>query len=298
LSPRITQLMQLLSCPNLASMTVQDVDYVGEGLPLLRLTKLRGCSPPLYAPIVSELFVRSSDLYFAWSSLSPAPLLTVLELRAPQWPTRVQLEGIFNAFVALETLVLREFQASTAVQEIGAGLPVTLPSLQTLDIEFQRTRNSEDYHVSQFFRLLSLPHLHCLRLRGLVSNEWEILLYSPSFPSLRSLILVDMKDFLGSTADPVLTFPLLTDLQLVNVRSNDFIRCLVQGTSRLYPRWPRLRTLSIRGDDLVSKPLLHKMVSLRCESGLGISKLVLDRCYVNEESRDWLARHCCLELIP
>ena len=88
-----------------------------------------------------------------------------------------------------------------------------------------------------------------------------------------------MTDFISSTADPTTTFPFITELRLTNVRSNDFVRRLLQDRA-----WPKLQTMRIVGDDLISKPLLQKMVVARREVGLHISNLVLDELHVNEDS--------------
>ena len=198
---------------------------------------------------------------------------------------------------ALETLVIREFQASTTVNEIGAGPAISIPSLQTLDIEFMRTSDSKDHHISQFFRLLSFPRLRCLRLQKLLASEWQNMLSCVYYPSLFSLALVDMNDFLMSAGDPSLAFPHLTDLRLVNVRANDFLQRLSQRTRSPFPSWPELQTLTIHGDDFISKPLLHKVVTIRQKKGIRMPKLILEKQYFNEESRDWLTRQCYVEFI-
>lgn len=294
LSPNISRLMQLLSSPSLESTKVQDIGSGAESETLMHFTKT---STPASNAAMSNLFVRSSDPYLAWASLSPSPAVTTLELKAPQWPARHQLEELFMSLSSLETLVIREFQASTAVNEIGAGPAISIPSLQTLDIEFMRTSDSEDHHISQFFRILSLPRLCCLRLQRLLASEWENMLCCFYYPSLCSLTLVDMNDFLMSTGDPSLAFPHLTDLQLVNVRANDFLQRLLQRTRSPSPGWPELRTLTIHGDDLISKPLLHQVVTIRHKKGLRMPRLVLEKRYFNEESRDWLTRRCYVEFI-
>lgn len=305
LSYNISSLMRQLYCPNIICMTVQDIGPMAEREILMRFD---GSSTDPSAGTVtwdalqcqrnpSKLYVRSSDPYLAWSALTPRPSLTVLELRAPRWPTHHRLEELCSGLMSLETLVLREFQTSSALQDIGVGPAVAIPSLQTLDIEFQHTRRSEDHHVSQFFRIFSLRNLRSLRLRDLLAREWENLLCSSYYPSLRSLSLLDMRDFISSTANPVTTFPFITDLHLSNVRSNDFVRRLVQSRP-ICDGWSKLQNMTIVGDDLISKPLLHKVVAVRSEMGLRISNLVLEEQHVNEESRNWLNRHCGVNYVP
>lgn len=299
LSHNISKLLRQLRCPNLVSITVQDIGLRAEREILMRFNKPSdkpsNISPPgtITGDVhPSKLYVRSSDLYLAWNALTPRPSLTELELRAPQWPAHHQLEELCSGLTTLEVLILREFDTSSALQDIGAGPAVVIPSLQTLDVEFKHTKYSEDHHVSQFFRILSLPHLRSLRFRNLLSKEWENLLYSSYYPSLRSLSLLDMRDFVSSTADPTTTFPFITELHLSNVRSNDFVRRLLQDRT-----WPKLQSMTIVGDDLISKPLLHKMVVARCEAGLRISNLVLEELHVNGDSRNWLNRHCCVHYL-
>jgi len=297
LSYDISRLMRQLCCPNLVCMTVQDIGPTAEGEILMRFdagTVVWGV--PQCQQNLSKLYVRSSDPYLAWSALTPRPSLTELELRAPRWPTHHRLEELCSGLRTLETLMLRGFQTSSALQDIGAGPAVAIPSLQTLDIEFEHTKHSEDHHVSQFFRIFSLPHLRSLRLQNLLAKEWENLLHSSYYPSLRSLSLLDMRDFISSTADPAATFPCISDLHLSHVRSNDFVRRLIQGRP-IYGGWPKLQSMTIVGDDLISKPLLHKVVAVRCEMGLRISNLVLEERHVNEDSRNWLNRHCCVNYV-
>ena len=278
LSHNISKLLQQLGCPNLVCMTVHDIGPGAESEILMRTDKLSDkpsdASPAGTIGTVlhpSKLYVRSSDPYLAWNSLTPRPSLTELELRAPQWPAHDQVEKLCRGLTTLEVLILREFDTSSALLDIGAGPAVAIPSLQTLDIEFKHTKHSEDHHVSQFFRILSLPNLLSLRLQNLLTKEWENVLYSSYYPSLRSLSLLDMTDFISSTADPTTTFPFITELRLANVRSNDFVRRLLQDRT-----WPKLQSITIVGDDLISKPLLRKMVEVRREVGLHISNLVLE----------------------
>lgn len=282
LSYNISRLLRQLGCPNLVCMTVHDIGPGAESEILMRIDKPSD-KPPTgtigAALHPSRLYVRSSDPYLAWNSLTPRPSLTELELRAPEWPAHHQVEELFRCLTTLEVLTLREFDTFSALLDIGAGPAVAIPSLQTLDIEFKHTRHSEDHHVSQFFRILSLPHLRSLRLQNLLTKEWENLLYSSYYPSLCFLSLLDMTDFISSTADPTTTFPFITELHLTNVRSNDFVRRLLQDRA-----WPKLQTMRIVGDDLISKPLLQKMVVARREVGLHISNLVLDELHVNEDS--------------
>ncbi|KAK2462967.1 hypothetical protein APHAL10511_005019 [Amanita phalloides] len=298
LSHGISRLMRRLHCPNIISMTVQDTE--GEILmslntlsntPIDKPTDLLLCERDSF-----KLCIRYIDPYVAWNSLSPPPRLKVLELTAPQWPTHDRLEELCGHLTTLDTLVLRQFQTSSALEDIGAGSTIALPSLRALDIEFKHTRHWRDFHISQFFRIFSLPQLLCLRLQKPRAKEWENLLYCLYYPSLRSLSLVDMMDFISSAANPVTAFPYLTDLHLVNVRSNDFLGRLLQSHP-VRIAWPRLRTITIRGDNLVSKPLIHKIVMLRHDMGLRIASLVLDEHHVNEDSRNWLNRYSCVHYV-
>ncbi|KAF8621995.1 hypothetical protein AX15_007349, partial [Amanita polypyramis BW_CC] len=119
LSTHISRLVGQLRCPSLMSMAVQDIGTESETLMLF--TKLSDTSRTPTDTLMqhpSKLYVRSSDPYLAWASLTPIPALTVLELNAPQWPTHDRLEGLFNSLPTLETLILREFQASSALQDI------------------------------------------------------------------------------------------------------------------------------------------------------------------------------------
>lgn len=299
LSYNISKLLRQLRCPNLVCMSVHDIGPGAEREILMHMDKPSdkpsGTSPTNTTGAIlhpSKLYVRSSDPYLAWNSLTPPPSLTELELRAPQWPAHHQVDKLCRGLTTLEVLILREFDTSSALLDIGAGPAVAISSLQTLDIEFKHTKHSQDHHVSQFFRILSLPHLRSLRLQNLLTKEWENVLYSSYYPSLCSLSLLDMSDFISSTADPTTTFPFITELHLSNVRSNDFVRRLLQDRA-----WPKLQSMSIIGDDLISKPLLHKMVVARREAGLRISNLVLEELHVNEDSRNWLNRHCCVHYL-
>ncbi|KAF8630787.1 hypothetical protein AX15_002718 [Amanita polypyramis BW_CC] len=298
LSTHISRLVGQLRCPSLMSMAVQDIGTESETLMLF--TKLSDTSRTPTDTLMqhpSKLYVRSSDPYLAWASLTPIPALTVLELNAPQWPTHDRLEGLFNSLPTLETLILREFQASSALQDIGTGPAIVIPSLQTLDVEIKHRKSSEDYHISQFLRMFSLPRLQSLRLQNLRAKEWENLLYCSYYPSLRSLVLQDMKDFISSTADPAMAFPLLTNLHLVKVHSNYFLRRLLKKSRTVPYGWPELQSLTIQGDNLISKPLLYKVVAFRSGVGLRISKLVLEERFVNEKLRAWLTCHSCVEYI-
>ncbi|KAF8629955.1 hypothetical protein AX17_005521 [Amanita inopinata Kibby_2008] len=305
LSPNLSTIMRQLSCPNILSMTIHDngSEYGSTSEKLVQFTG----SPYIPASTRSaawhhprntpSLCVWSSDPYLAWASLSPRPALTVLQLRAPSWPSHDHLSEMFSSLSALETLVLWEFRPSAALKAVGAGSVIAIPTLKSLDIEIQHTRESTDQDITHFMEKFSFPNLECLRLQNMRTTEWENLLNGSRFSSLRSLTLVDMGDFLASNADPVVSFPNLTALHLVNVASNDFVRRLHQTLTRP-SGWLGLQTLSFRGDTFLSKPLLHSVVEYRCRISHRISTLILDARYcMNEESRNWLYHHSDVRFI-
>ncbi|PFH51094.1 hypothetical protein AMATHDRAFT_47369 [Amanita thiersii Skay4041] len=316
ISHDLSAMVQMISCPNLMSMTIQDYENGRAGDTLVQFTgnsytpstadeavALASCR----TPATPRLYVHSSDPYLAWTSLSPRPALIALELHAPVWPRHAHLVEAFSSLSSLERMVLRGLRASDALDAIGPGAVITIPNLRTLDIEFYYTRATVDrLDGARFLGLFSMPNLESLRLANLHAAEWDSIIRCcccsdrANFRTIRSLTLVDMKDFLSSANDLSRIFPCLTDLQLVSTRSNDFLRHILYSPPNLpisSLAWPELRALAIHGDNLISKSLLYRVLEVQSGIGRPIDLTLDEGCFGNQESLDWLSTHSNLKLV-
>jgi hypothetical protein len=96
------------------------------------------------------------------------------------------------------------------------------------------------------------------------------------------------------------TFPHLSRLSLDGVTSNAFIQQILPSPSPgaesscmdVPMPLPNLRALSIRNDPHVSKPLIHRTLIARKDTGVPLSTLEVDSHFSgNVESWEWIREH-------
>ena len=284
--------------------------------------------PPLPAPISCRLFLRSANLQFAAHAFSTTAVST-LELHKIYWPRRDTTRDVFTSLNHLQHLLIYEHNPTEALfqildnhDEMPQDPPLapifTIPSLETFAIEFShvaRMPPSDDAIL--FIRLFSLPSLKALRLKKLGLPQWKRITekfrqYMAEYPALASLTLTDISDIIPTDPhDPSYTnitdaFPHLSQLSLEGVSSNALIQQLLPSPI-LGPTGeslhmdvpvplPNLRTLSIRNDTNVSKPLLHRIIIARQNMGVPLSTLYMDSRFAgNVESLEWIREHVQVE---
>ncbi|KAF8954839.1 hypothetical protein BDZ97DRAFT_2081302 [Flammula alnicola] len=199
---------------------------------------------------------------------------------------------------------------------------IEIPSLETLMIAFNQAVPTSQIMSADdgvaFVRIFSLPSLRSLHLKTFNLERWKSLVdtftrHTSEYPALTSLTLTDMTDLIPT--DPHYTnlafaFPRLRQLSLDGVPSNALVRQLLhtpkknqyddleasfidvdtQATPAL--PLPDLEVLSICNDANVSKPLLHRAISMREDMGRPLAKLCLDKYFLsNLESWNWIKEH-------
>ena len=280
-------------------------------------SKLDGCV------VQPTLWVKSADLYHAWSAVghSVASRLTALELNGAFLPSLDRMKEIFTSLKNLQYLAMFDPIYSLpsmrdhnvhGEQFIDA---VDIPNLSTLVIVFRPSRPVNLDGAALFLRFLNLPSLSFLLLKNLTFKGWcEVvdIFHSrgiQSFPKLTSLKIVDLKDsipggaFTASHGYPSSAFPRLEWLLLENASTNYFLQSLTaahDSVSATRPAWPKLTSLAISDDPYVSKPLLHRVIRARGAFGCPVQKLYLDSAFTrNVESFEWLKEHVSVvEILP
>ncbi|KAF9007404.1 hypothetical protein BDQ17DRAFT_1350572 [Cyathus striatus] len=307
LSRDIASLIRLFACPQLKSLTVQDTAgcSTSHGRPILELSGKSKSAIVARRPRsegVTKLSVWASSAFTAWSALSPSTQLHTLELRSATWPDYTDLHLMCMGLRSLETLIT-EIDPSYVLREVSPeGRDGTLlPSLRTLEVSVTRHIDSErkDDDLTRFIKLFSVPSLESLKLRNLTDNEWSVILkhfaaHIHEYSRLASLTVRDMPySFARKCPSPVEAFPRLRHLALHRASSNDFIKHLLvneEPSARgLMPVWPQLKSLTITGDENVSRPLVHCVIVARKAMGMPIEKMCVDEVFLrNGESWEWL----------
>jgi hypothetical protein len=209
---------------------------------------------------------------------------------------------------------------------------VDLARLEHLRVEFtERTWSPQDstkYYTSAFLRIFTFPGIRSLHFANLMDKaQWKGIVdiftsYAPEYLALTSLTLTGMTDLIPTNPqDPYYTdiavgFPHLRRLSLDGFASSNALlqqltplttpsSRLLSGPSETTPSapssssvsvstlaFPGLRSLSLRGDPYVSRPLLHRVIAVRGEAGVPLTRLDLDhRFAANAESLAWIREH-------
>ena len=295
-------------------------------VPSTSTSPLFGSQPsPPPASLPYRLFLRSANLQFASHALSTATVST-LELHKIYWPRHDITRDIFTSLSHLQHLLIYENCPTEALFQIFGSRDQTsqdpeplapffkIPSLETLAIEFSHTASMPpNDDAILFIRLFSLPSLNALHLKTLDLPQWKNITetfrqHTAEYPALASLTLTNIPDIIPTNPhDPSYTnivdaFPLLSQLSLDGVSSNAFIQQLLPSPSPVSASeshhmnvpmpLPNLRTLSIRNDINVSKPLIHRTIIERENMGVPLSTLYVDSHFGgNMESWEWIQEH-------
>ena len=274
-------------------------------------------SEPLFDGLPNHLFIHSADFSFGCLALS-ASTITSLEIRQVYLPSydimkstlaslknlkHLFLLGVYpnNALMQMLDNIEPEYFEESAIAAMDST--IALPSLETLMIDFHHPISTvlpRDYSA-EFIRVFSVPSLQSLILKDLKALQWSSISASfyhttSRYPKLTSLKLIDMTDVdlisPGSFPfDAANAFPHLRRLSLDSVPSNLFVHQLLPDLHLpdSSPRWPHLEELAICNDPNASKPLLHRVISIRESIGLPLRRLRLDDYfYRNLESINWV----------
>lgn len=303
LSSDISSLARLFSYPAIQHLSVQACSGSATtfGQDIVHYTTL-----PIPTGVASDLpkmSVQSSSMFLAWALLSPELRLSTLELTAATWPSYPRLAEMFAGMPLLQKLVLNDINPTVALGVIvGDGRPaISVPTLRHLEISvsLKSFYQISAPDVARLVRLFALPNLTSLVLRNMSADQWKCVVasfrkYTTEYPCLQALTLANMSDIIGSDSVAAVAFPLIRQLNLIQVGANPIIKCLLTPG-----HWPDLETITICGDINASKPLLHRVLTTREAAGQPLTKLFLDQTFSsNLESWGWLHEHVEIVDIP
>ena len=287
---------------------------------------------PLPTTLSYRLFLRSANLRFASHAISTATISTLElhKIYWPRYDITRDIFTSLNHLRHLliyekcptEALFKIFGSRDQTPQDPSLAPHFKIASLETFVVEFSRTASTprNDGDAIRFIRLFSLPSLSALHLKTLHLSQWKNVAetfrqHTAEYPALVSLTLTNIPDIIPTNPqDPFYTnivdaFPHLSQLSLDGVSSNAFIQQLLPSPSPdpaasasslhmdsdILPTvtpLPNLRTLSIRNDANVSKPLLHRTIMARKNMGVPLSTLDVDSHFGgNVESLEWIREH-------
>ncbi|KAF9484548.1 hypothetical protein BDN70DRAFT_872325 [Pholiota conissans] len=326
LSSKMTPFIRLFAFPKLDSLALyEDATQNLDSKPQAAILYTRGTVPSidqyLSTPqrLPNRLDLVTCSLYLGCLAMSGIPV-TTLELRGVRWPDHAMLKTVFDSLGALENLFIYDLNPKQAIRgllrdEANERLSlanyaemedtITLPRLQCLVVEFTE-RSTWDVTRSStfaFLRVFIFPALHSLRIAKIIGlPQWKAIvdaftIHASEYHSLTSLTLAKMSDLLPTNPhDPHYTdiataFPYIRDLSLDSfASSNSLLLQLLRSASTT--ALSGLKSLSLRGDPNVSKPLLHRVISARERAGAPLMRLCLDRHFAsNAESLAWIKEH-------
>ncbi|KDR73042.1 hypothetical protein GALMADRAFT_252456 [Galerina marginata CBS 339.88] len=214
-------------------------------------------------------------------------------------PVKLTYAGLPNS------LLIQSERISTALKTLSAKI---LTNLETLAVNYDLAPFLPQDDLAVVLAP-PLPALHSLILKSMTLSQLESVtapfMYHPHhYPNLTALQLSNIPDLVSinrshygyvNFSDG---FPHLRRLALDGVSSNAFIHQLLpKASSRVEENsshipWPNFEVLSICNDAHVSKPLLHRVISVRENIGKPIFKLILDKYFSsNMESWNWMKEH-------
>ncbi|TEB23221.1 hypothetical protein FA13DRAFT_1740186 [Coprinellus micaceus] len=317
LTDDVARLVRAFSAPNLETLLIQE--RFGYDTPVSTTHILRYSAYP-----TPSLTATNCNFVLACRCLSPEQLegLRMLEMHKAGWDSEsgtnnlAALRQTFRGMLSLENLVLTELNPYTALHDLGLAsrdtgvppqggnlLPIEFPSvdpipvlsLRTLDIDTMRDFDRPPCgELSQFIRLFAFPSLSALLLRRITQVAWEHTLecfagHTTEYPALTSLTVAGAKSLQNSsTCSPAVAFPNLQQLSMLYVPPSAFLSHLTEKHDDTVP-WPNLDSLTIFGDALRARPILHEVIRRREEVSRPIKSLSLDRMFRgNLESWEWI----------